>query len=49
MQQHDDPGSDVDLAVDVLFVAHHGSANATSEEFLKRVDPEFAIISSDFA
>lgn len=47
IQQHDDPKSDVDLSADVLFVAHHGSANATSQEFLERVDPELAGISSD--
>ncbi len=49
IQQHDDPESDVDLSADVLFVAHHGSANATSDEFLNRVKPERAVISSDFA
>lgn len=49
IQQHDDPESDVDLSADVLFVAHHGSANATSDEFLNRVEPERAVISSDFA
>lgn len=49
IQEHDDPASDVDLSADVLFVAHHGSANATSEEFLDRVEPDLAVISSDFA
>jgi competence protein ComEC len=49
IQQHDDVESDVDLDADVLFVAHHGSSNATSEEFLDRVDPEVAVVSSDFA
>jgi competence protein ComEC len=49
IQQHDDPESDVDLDADVLFVAHHGSSNATTQEFLDRVDPEVAVISSDFA
>jgi beta-lactamase superfamily II metal-dependent hydrolase len=49
IQQHDDPDSDVNLDADVLFVAHHGSANATSRELLKRVDPDMAVISSDFA
>jgi competence protein ComEC len=47
IQQHDDPESDVNLDADVLFVGHHGSANATSAEFLERVDPELAVISSD--
>lgn len=47
IQEHDDPESDIDLAADVLFVGHHGSNNATSEEFLDRVDPELAVISSE--
>lgn len=31
----------------MLFVSHHGSANATSTEFLERVDPGLVVISSD--
>ncbi|MGZ8843491.1 MAG: ComEC/Rec2 family competence protein [Pyrinomonadaceae bacterium] len=41
-------GKDVDLAslkARVIKVAHHGSKYATSEHFLKRVQPEAAIIS----
>jgi hypothetical protein len=49
IQQHDDPENDIDLDADVLFIGHHGSDNATSKEFLDRVDPEIAVISSDFA
>src|SRR5258708_39587533 len=36
---------DVDLNAKVIKVAHHGSKYATSEEFVKRVHPEAAIIS----
>ena len=36
---------DVDLKATILKVAHHGSKYATSEEFIKRVKPEDAIIS----
>ena len=36
---------DVELKANVLKVAHHGSKYATSEEFVKRVKPEAAIIS----
>jgi len=36
---------DVDLNAKVIKVAHHGSKYATSEEFIKRVHPEAAIIS----
>jgi competence protein ComEC len=31
---------------DLLKIAHHGSANATSEEFLRAVHPSFAMISA---
>jgi competence protein ComEC len=37
---------DVNVSVKVLKVAHHGSKYATSEEFVKRVKPEVAIIST---
>lgn len=38
--------SQLDLKdVEILKVAHHGSKYSTSEEFLKEVDPELAIIS----
>jgi beta-lactamase superfamily II metal-dependent hydrolase len=36
---------DLDLEAKVIKVAHHGSKYATTEEFLKRVHPEAAIIS----
>jgi competence protein ComEC len=36
---------DLNLTAQVLKVAHHGSKYATSEEFLKRVKPDAAIIS----
>ena len=37
--------SGTDLSAQVLKVAHHGSANATSLEFLEAVNPQLAIIS----
>ena len=36
---------DLDLQAKVIKVAHHGSKYATSENFIKRVQPEAAIIS----
>ena len=36
--------SGVPLGADVLKVGHHGSSDATSEEFLKIVSPRFAVI-----
>jgi competence protein ComEC len=46
MAQHDSDESEVDLSADILVLAHHGSDNATSEAFLKQVDPDSAVISS---
>jgi len=37
----------VDLKADMLKVAHHGAADATSEDFLNRTHPRFAVISVD--
>lgn len=34
-----------DLDADVYYVAHHGSSLSSSEEFLKAVSPEYAVIS----
>ncbi|MBI4280892.1 MBL fold metallo-hydrolase [Candidatus Uhrbacteria bacterium] len=34
-----------DLEAEVLKAGHHGSKTSTSEEFLKAVDPEYAVIS----
>lgn len=34
-----------DIEADVLKVCHHGSSTSSSEEFLKRVDPMYAVIS----
>jgi len=36
---------DVNLQARVLKIAHHGSKYATSDDFLKRVKPEIAIVS----
>jgi competence protein ComEC len=35
----------VDLKADILKVGHHGSKNATSQNFLEKVQPKFAVIS----
>jgi len=36
--------AEANLRADILKVAHHGSKNATSQEFLNRVKPTFAVI-----
>jgi competence protein ComEC len=36
--------SGIDLKSDVLLVGHHGSKTSTSTEFLKKVNPKYAII-----
>jgi competence protein ComEC len=38
-------GKDIELRARILKVAHHGSKYATSNDFLKRVQPEVAVIS----
>src|SRR5207302_2642765 len=38
-------GKDLDLKAKVIKIGHHGSKYATSENFIKRVQPEAAIIS----
>lgn len=35
----------IDLQADVFKAAHHGSRTANTEEFLQRVDPDYAVIS----
>ena len=35
------------LDVDILKVGHHGSKTSTSENFIKTITPEYALISSD--
>ncbi len=37
--------SDMDLSAQVLKVGHHGSKTSSSQEFLDKVNPQFAIIS----
>jgi competence protein ComEC len=39
-------GKDFELKANIIKIAHHGSKYATSENFLKRVQPEAAIIST---
>ncbi|MCK5237108.1 MAG: DNA internalization-related competence protein ComEC/Rec2 [Deltaproteobacteria bacterium] len=36
-------------AVDVLKVAHHGSATSSSEEFIRKVKPDYAVFSIGYA
>lgn len=35
-----------DVKADVLKVGHHGSSSSTSDEFLKKVNPKYAVISA---
>lgn len=38
-----------DLTADVLKLGHHGSITSTSNEFLDRVNPKYAVICTDYA
>lgn len=38
-------GNGIDISADVLKLGHHGSSTSSSEEFLDRVRPEYAVIS----
>ena len=38
--------NNTDLSADVIKIAHHGAADATSDELLNRVKPKLAIIST---
>ena len=38
----------IDFEVDILKVAHHGSATSTSESFLEKVNPKYALICAGF-
>ena len=38
-------GTGAELTADVLKAGHHGAANASSEEFLREVNPRLAVIS----
>ena len=44
--EHDMLSKGYDLSADVLKVGHHGSKTSTSGEFLKKVSPKYAVISS---
>jgi competence protein ComEC len=37
-------GEDINLKSDIIKIAHHGSKYSSTQEFLKKVDPEIAII-----
>lgn len=43
--EHDILESGLDIKADVLKVGHHGSASSTTAAFLKKVSPDYAVIS----
>ncbi len=38
----------IDFEVDILKVAHHGSSTSTSESFLEKISPKYALISAGY-
>lgn len=44
--EEDMAANDIPLKADVYKVAHHGSKTASTEEFMEKVDPEYAVISA---
>jgi len=45
LPEHEILGNDIDVSADVLKLGHHGSDTSTSENFLNKVNPEYAVIS----
>ena len=45
MVEEDILDTNKDISADVIKIGHHGSSTSTSEEFLKKVNPKYAVIS----
>jgi competence protein ComEC len=46
--ENDVLSNDIDISADVIKIGHHGSSSSTTEEFIKEINPDIAVISCGY-